>query len=131
MLMKVTTIEIPIETPMFIWSLLIKAIPILIPKDIPISINVNNHMKNLRVLFLVSGNPTQFHFISSGYGAFRTLTPYIGKSVFLKMFQKFDKAGGLFRLWISRIAYDDLSVTKITFSSARPTFCLSCSEEFI
>ena len=64
--MAVTTIEIPMETPILIDSRLIKAIPMLIPKDTPISNIVSIHIKNRLNLFLLIGNPTQLHLISSG-----------------------------------------------------------------
>lgn len=60
---NVTTIEIPIDTPMFILSLFMNAIPILMPKETPIKPIVTNHIKNLRSLFLARGKPTLFHFI--------------------------------------------------------------------
>lgn len=46
-----TTIEIPTDIPTFKFYLLIKAIPILMPKEMPISKMVNNHMQALRILF--------------------------------------------------------------------------------
>lgn len=116
MFTHVTTIEIPIETPTFNVLVLMKDIPILIPKDIPMRIKVKIHMKNLRSLLLTKGNPTHYHFISSGCGAFLTFTPFIGKSLVLQRFQKLAMEGGLFLSYISRRASEDLSVTKITLS---------------
>jgi|JI10StandDraft_1071094.scaffolds.fasta_scaffold288279_2 hypothetical protein len=66
MFIIVTIIDIPIETPIFMESLLMNAIPMLIPNDVPINKSVNSHIKNLLSLFLAIGNPTQFHFIYYG-----------------------------------------------------------------
>lgn len=87
-LTAVTTIEIPTDTPILRELLLTKEIPMLIPRDIPIRITVRLHIKNLRSLLLSKANPTHSHFIYSGCGAFLTLTPFIGKSLFLHKFQK-------------------------------------------
>ncbi len=57
----------------------IKAIPILIPKEIQIKTIVTKRTKSFLQIIEPLGNPTFYHFIYSGSGALIIVTPLIGK----------------------------------------------------
>lgn len=124
------------ETPKLTEFLLMNAMPMLIPRDTPIRRIVSIHIANLWHLFLVRGKPTHYHFIYSGWGARRTFTPSIGNGYFLlHRFQKLRIEAGRYIFAISLIPWEYFMVTKMTLSSARPTFLSSsfwkdCSQKF-
>ena len=118
-LIAVTTTEIPNETEPEILSELTREIPIEIPSEMAIKTTDNTQSKDLLRYLDRSGNPTFFHFISSGYGARWMWTPFRGKLLLDKQPHRLIKLGGGLKFSISYLPFEDLMVIKtILFSSS-------------
>ena len=118
-LIAVTTTEIPNETEPEILSELTREIPIEIPSEMAIKTTDNTQSKALLRYLDRSGNPTFFHFISSGYGARWMWTPLRGKLFLDKQPHRLIKLGGGLYFSISSLPFEDLIVIKtILFSSS-------------